>query len=103
MAEVKAQPTPRVGSPNGPKPFNRANQDRAFGELFTLLEYRDRPLLPAARLGRSADLFIPEAFRIIGTLNAVDRNTLFEMSQALRRRFKVAGAHDAIGLPAATE
>jgi MoxR-like ATPase len=67
--------------------FNRANQDRAFGELFTLLEYRDRPLLPAARLGRSADLFIPEAFRIIGTLNAVDRTTLFEMSQALRRRF----------------
>lgn len=67
--------------------FNRANQDRAFGELFTLLEYRDRPLLPAARLGRSADLFIPDAFRIVGTLNAVDRNTLFEMSQALRRRF----------------
>ncbi len=67
--------------------FNRANQDRAFGELFTLLEYRDRPLLPAARLGRNADLFIPDAFRIIGTLNAVDRNTLFEMSQALRRRF----------------
>jgi len=32
-------------------------------------------------------LFIPEAFRIIGTLNAVDRTTLFEMSQALRRRF----------------
>jgi MoxR-like ATPase len=67
--------------------FNRANQDRAFGELFTLLEYRDRPLLPAARLGRPADLFIPEAFRIIGTLNASDRNTLYEMSQALRRRF----------------
>jgi MoxR-like ATPase len=77
--------------------FNRANQDRAFGELFTLLEYRDRPLLPAARLGRSVDLFIPEAFRIIGTLNALDRNTLFEMSQALRRRFAMVE----IGLPPA--
>lgn len=77
--------------------FNRANQDRAFGELFTLLEYRDRPLLPAARLGRPADLFIPEAFRIIGTLNALDRNTLFEMSQALRRRFALVE----IGLPPA--
>jgi MoxR-like ATPase len=77
--------------------FNRANQDRAFGELFTLLEYRDRPLLPAARLGRTVDLFIPEAFRIIGTLNALDRNTLFEMSQALRRRFAMVE----IGLPPA--
>ena len=75
--------------------FNRANQERAFGELFTLLEYRDRPLLPGARLGRQADLFVPEAFRIIGTLNADDHNTLFEMGQALRRRFALVE----IGLP----
>ncbi|HEX2915260.1 MAG TPA: AAA family ATPase [Chloroflexia bacterium] len=75
--------------------FNRANQDRAFGELFTLLEYRDRPLLPAARMGRIADLYIPDAFRIIGTLNADDRNTLYEMGLALRRRFALVE----IGLP----
>ena len=79
--------------------FNRANQERAFGELFTLLEYRDRPLLPGARLGRAADLFIPDAFRIIGTLNADDRNTLFELGQALRRRFALVE----IGLPPAAE
>ncbi len=79
--------------------FNRANQERAFGELFTLLEYRDRPLLPGARLGRAADLFIPDAFRIIGTLNADDRNTLFEMGQALRRRFALVE----IGLPPPAE
>jgi energy-coupling factor transporter ATP-binding protein EcfA2 len=67
--------------------FNRANQDRAFGELFTLLEYRDRPLLPARQLGRRAPLYIPEAFRVIGTMNSDDRNTLFEPGMALRRRF----------------
>lgn len=79
--------------------FNRANQERAFGELFTLLEYRDRPLLPAGRLGRAADLFIPDAFRIIGTLNAEDRNTVFEIGPALRRRFAMVE----IGLPSPQE
>jgi MoxR-like ATPase len=79
--------------------FNRANQERAFGELFTLLEYRDRPVLPGARLGRAADLFLPDAFRIIGTLNADDRNTVFEIGQALRRRFAMVE----IGLPPRAE
>lgn len=67
--------------------FNRANQERAFGELFTLLEYRDRPVLPARVWRRSQALFLPPAFRIIGTMNADDRNSLFEMGFALRRRF----------------
>lgn len=75
--------------------FNRANQERAFGELFTLLEYRDRPLLPGARVGRAADLFLSDAMRIIGTLNAEDRNTVFEIGQALRRRFAMVE----IGMP----
>lgn len=79
--------------------FNRANQERAFGELFTLLEYRDRPLLAGNRLGRAADLFIPAAFRIIGTLNAEDRNTVFDIGQALRRRFAMVE----IGLPPPAE
>lgn len=79
--------------------FNRANQERAFGELFTLLEYRDRPLLAGNRLGRTADLFIPAAFRIIGTLNAEDRNTVFDIGQALRRRFAMVE----IGLPPPAE
>jgi MoxR-like ATPase len=79
--------------------FNRANQERAFGELFTLLEYRDRPLLPGGRLGRAADLFIPDAFRIVGTLNAEDRNTVFDIGPALRRRFAMVE----IGLPSPQE
>ena len=75
--------------------FNRANQERAFGELFTLLEYRDRPLLPARRLGRRLPLYIPDSFRIIGTMNSDDRNTLFDFGIALRRRFALVE----IGLP----
>jgi MoxR-like ATPase len=63
------------------------------------LEYRDRPVLPGARLGRAADLFLPDAFRIIGTLNADDRNTVFEIGQALRRRFAMVE----IGLPPRAE
>jgi AAA domain (dynein-related subfamily) len=69
--------------------FNRANQDRAFGQLFTLLEYRDQPLLPGERLGRVAELYLPNAFRIIGTMNSDDRNNLFEVGMALRRRFSL--------------
>lgn len=69
--------------------FNRANQDRAFGQLFTLLEYRDQPLLPGERLGRIAELYLPNAFRIIGTMNSEDRNNLFEVGMALRRRFSL--------------
>lgn len=75
--------------------FNRANQERAFGELFTLLEYRDRPLLPARRIGRRLPLYIPDSFRIIGTMNSDDRNTLFDLGMALRRRFALVE----IGLP----
>jgi AAA domain (dynein-related subfamily) len=67
--------------------FNRANQDRAFGQLFTLLEYRDQPLLPGEKLGRLAELYLPNAFRLIGTMNSDDRNNLFEVGMALRRRF----------------
>ncbi len=79
--------------------FNRANQERAFGELFTLLEYRDRPLLAGSRLGRAADLFLPDAFRIIGTLNADDRNTLYDLGLALKRRFALVE----VGLPPPAE
>ena len=79
--------------------FNRANQERAFGELFTVLEYRDQPLLPGARLGRLANLYLPQAFRLIGTMNSEDRNTLFEMGLALRRRFALVE----LDLPPAAE
>ena len=74
--------------------FNRANLDRAFGELFTALEYPDVPLLSKER-GANVDLRIPPAFRIIGTLNSDDRNTLYDIGFALRRRFALVE----VGIP----
>ncbi len=74
--------------------FNRANLDRAFGELFTALEYPDVPLLSRER-GANVDLRIPPAFRIIGTLNSEDRNTLYDIGFALRRRFALVE----VGIP----
>ncbi len=74
--------------------FNRANLDRAFGELFTALEYPDVLLLARER-GANVDLRIPPAFRIIGTLNSDDRNTLYDIGFALRRRFALVE----VGIP----
>ena len=66
--------------------FNRANIDEAFGKLFTIFEYRhEQALLTKEDCGR--ELFVPAQFRIIGTMNVQDKNTLFELGYALMRRF----------------
>lgn len=78
--------------------FNRANLDRAFGELFTALEYPDVLLLAKER-GANIDLSIPPPFRLIGTLNSDDRNTLYDIGFALRRRFALVE----VGLPPAEQ
>jgi hypothetical protein len=76
--------------------FNRANIDEAFGKLFTVFEYRDKqPLLTNKETGR-APFFMPPEFRVIGTMNTQDKNTLFNVGMALMRRF----AFIEIGLPA---
>jgi len=75
--------------------FNRANIDEAFGKLFTVFEYRDKqPLLTAKETG-AAPFMMPPEFRIIGTMNTQDKNTLFNVGHALMRRF----AFVEIGLP----
>ena len=75
--------------------FNRANIDEAFGKLFTVFEYRDKqPLLTAKETG-GAPFMMPPEFRIIGTMNTQDKNTLFNIGHALMRRF----AFVEIGLP----
>ncbi len=67
--------------------FNRANIDEAFGKLFTVFEYRDKqPLLTNKETGR-APFFMPPEFRVIGTMNTQDKNTLFNVGMALMRRF----------------
>ena len=68
--------------------LNRANMDRAFGELFSVLG-TDAALpitLPHQREG-NRNLVIPRRFRIVATLNSFDRQFVNNLSQAIRRRF----------------
>lgn len=82
--------------------LNRANFDRAFGQLFTVLSGQS-VVLPFRRKGESfpisivpmgeevpsetSPLSVPNNWRIIGTMNVFDKNLLFDLSYALMRRF----------------
>jgi MoxR-like ATPase len=81
--------------------INRADIDKAFGELFTVLSGR-RVSLPfkdqeGRRLailppGESADeneapVQVQRDWRILGTMNSFDKSSLFQMSFAFMRRF----------------
>lgn len=68
--------------------LNRAYMDKAFGELFTVLG-TDEPVaitLPHQREG-NRELVTPRRFRILATLNSIDRQFVNSLSQGLRRRF----------------
>lgn len=67
--------------------MNRGNLPRVFGELYLLLEYRDR----AVNLMYSPDdLFtLPKNLYVIGSMNTADRS-IAVLDQALRRRFHFA-------------
>lgn len=67
--------------------FNRANIDKAFGQLFTALEYKTLDIPTTDPELSSEKLTIPEDYRIIGTLNTFDKHFLFRLSDALKRRF----------------
>ncbi len=82
--------------------MNRSNFDRAFGQLFTVLS-GSSVVLPYKSNGKEHRLSIvpfgveppegtdpirlPASWRIIATMNAFDKNLLFDMSYALMRRF----------------
>jgi len=82
--------------------MNRSNFDRAFGQLFTVLS-GSPVVLPYKSHGKEDRLSIvpfgeeppagtdpirlPASWRIIATMNAFDKNLLFDMSYALMRRF----------------
>ena len=74
--------------------FNRANIDRAFGQLFTALEYHTLKV-PTTGSTTSGDpepfkeITIPKDYRIIGTLNTADKHFLHTLSDALKRRFAI--------------
>lgn len=67
--------------------FNRANIDKAFGELFTALESRKLKYPTNKHDQRFEELPIPKDYRIIATLNTFDKHFLFKLSDALKRRF----------------
>lgn len=77
--------------------LNRADVDRSFGELLTLLaggrvdtpfvDDAGRPVSLAA--SRDAPYFVAPSFRVIATMNTWDRSSLFRLSYALLRRFAV--------------
>lgn len=67
--------------------FNRADIDKAFGQLFTSLRTRNLKI-PTNDIDSSyKDLRIPQDYRIIGTLNTADKHFLFQLSDALKSRF----------------
>lgn len=65
--------------------FNRAPIDLALGDALTALGGND--VLRVTIEGGSAELPIPQDFRLLGTLNSFDRNYLNQISEALKRRF----------------
>jgi len=68
--------------------MNRGNLPRIFGELYFLLEYRDRDVSLMYSPGER--FRVPEGLRIIGTMNTADRSVAL-LDQALRRRFHFVG------------
>jgi len=77
--------------------LNRADIDKAFGELFTLLSgfaislpYRDPETghsITIAPSGGSADFVVPSDWRLLATMNTWDKTSLFRLSYAFMRRF----------------
>lgn len=75
--------------------LNRADIDKAFGQMFTSLRTR-KLKIPAKEPGQSyKKLTIPKDYRIFGTLNTIDKNFLFDLSDALKSRF----AFVEVGIP----
>jgi MoxR-like ATPase len=68
--------------------MNRGNLPRIFGELYFLLEYRDRDV--SLMYSPDQRFRLPEGLRIIGTMNTADRSVAL-LDQALRRRFHFVG------------
>ena len=67
--------------------FNRADIDKALGQLFTALETRILKVPVMNSKTGYEERKIPLDYRIIGTLNTADKHYLFKLSDALKRRF----------------
>jgi MoxR-like ATPase len=83
--------------------INRADIDKAFGQLFTVLsgqsvqlpfehEGNEIEIIPASEYDPSVGLgeheyVVPESWRMFATMNSYDKTSLYEMSYAFMRRF----------------
>ncbi|MFC7847157.1 AAA family ATPase [Arthrobacter sp. NPDC057388] len=72
--------------------INRGNLAKIFGELYFLLEYRNRPI--KLQYSRDDDDFfeLPSNLFIIGTMNTSDRSIAL-LDAAMRRRFSFVELH----------
>ena len=69
--------------------FNRANMNKAFGEMFLAIEYYRIQLRPSeSEIYNSSVIEIPQSFRMVCTMNDFDKNLLLsELSYGLISRF----------------
>lgn len=68
--------------------LNRGNVSKVFGELYFLLEYRDRAV--ELQYSHNERFSLPENLLVIGTMNTADRSIAL-VDSALRRRFYFQG------------
>ena len=66
--------------------INRGNLAKVFGELYFLLEYRDKPMELMYQKPGEARFVMPDNLYIVGTMNTADRSIAL-VDLALRRRF----------------
>ena len=72
--------------------INRGNLAKVFGELYFLLEYRDRPVRLQYQGDEERGFSLPANLFIIGTMNTADRSIAL-VDAALRRRFYFVEFH----------
>lgn len=70
--------------------MNRANLAKVFGELYFLLEYRDKSVQP--QYSPDKPFVLPPNLYIIGTMNTSDRSIAL-VDSAIRRRFAFVELH----------
>lgn len=69
--------------------FSRAEIDKAIGPLYTALSGTDRRIpLWFGDAPERREVWVPERFRLLGTMNSVDTAYVFSFSQGLTRRFQ---------------
>jgi len=73
--------------------INRANLAKVFGELYFLLEYRNRGIdLMYSSGDQGRDFTLPKNLYLIGTMNTADRSIAL-VDSAMRRRFAFLSLH----------